>query len=215
MNRVVSTVATIAGGAVVGVFAGQIATAVSGNRMAPWIVGRATGLAAYLLMVLLVLAGLLLSHPWRAEFGRPSTLTRIRVHAALAAAAFVMTGLHIAVLATDHHAGVGWAGVLAPMGSQYRPVPVTLGLLGMWLGLAAGITAALAPRIGPRAWWPVHKVAILSIVGVWAHAVLAGTDSAALLTWYLVTAGLVIAVAASRYLAISPQRRGPVVGQGT
>lgn len=213
MNRVVSTVATIAGGAVVGVFAGQIATAVSGNRMAPWIVGRATGLAAYLLMVLLVLAGLLLSHPWRAEFGRPNTLTRIRVHAALAGAAFVMTGLHIAVLATDDHAGVGWAGALVPMGAQYRPVPVTLGLVGMWLGLAAGVTAALAPRIRPRAWWPVHKVAIVSIVAVWAHAVLAGTDSAALLTWYLATAGLVIAVAASRYLAVSPQRRRQAVRQ--
>jgi hypothetical protein len=213
VNRVVSTVATIAGGAVVGVFAGQIATAVSGNRMAPWIVGRATGLAAYLLMVLLVLAGLLLSHPWRAEFGRPNTLTRIRVHAALAGAAFVMTGLHIAVLATDDHAGVGWAGALVPMGAQYRPVPVTLGLVGMWLGLAAGVTAALAPRIRPRAWWPVHKVAIVSIVAVWAHAVLAGTDSAALLTWYLATAGLVIAVAASRYLAVSPQRRRQAVRQ--
>lgn len=213
MNRVVRMLATVAGGAVVGAFAGQLATAVSGNRMAPWIVGRATGLAAYLLMVLLVLAGLLLSHPSRAEFGRPGTLTRIRIHAALAAAAFVLTGLHIAVLATDHHAGVGWAGALLPMGAQYRPVPVTLGLVGMWLGLAAGITAALAPRIGPRVWWPVHKVAIVSIVGVWAHAVLAGTDSAALLTWYLATAGLVIAVAASRYLAVSPQRHRPAVRQ--
>ncbi|HEX8768424.1 MAG TPA: hypothetical protein VF714_08645 [Jatrophihabitans sp.] len=213
MNRVVSTVTTVAGGAVVGVFAGQIATAVSGNRMAPWIVGRATGLAAYLLMVLLVLAGLLLSHPWRAEFGWPNTLTRIRVHAALAAAAFAMTGLHIAVLATDEHAGVGWAGALVPMGAQYRPVPVTLGLVGMWLGLAAGVTAALAPHLRPRVWWPVHKVAIVSIVAVWAHAVLAGTDSVALLTWYLATAGLVIAVAASRYLAASPQRR-PAVRRG-
>lgn len=213
MNRVVSTVATVAGGAVVGVFTGQIATAVSGNRMAPWIVGRATGLAAYLLMVLLVLAGLLLSHPQRAELGRPGTLTRIRVHAALAAAAFVLTGLHLAVLATDEHAGVGWAGALLPMGARYRPVPVTLGLVGMWMGLAAGITAALAPHLCSRVWWPVHKVAILSIVGVWAHAVLAGTDSVALLTWYLATAGLVIAVATSRYLAVSPQRRRPVIGR--
>jgi len=213
VNRVVSTVATIAAGAVVGIFAGQVATAVSGNRMAPWIVGRATGLAAYLLMVLLVLAGLLLSHPWRAEFGRPSTLTRIRLHAALAAAAFVMTGLHIAVLATDDHAGIGWAGALLPMGAQYRPVPVTLGLIGMWLGLAAGVTAALAPRVRSRVWWPVHKVAVLSIALVWVHAVLAGTDSVALLTWYLATAGLVIAVATSRYLTVPAQPRRPVVRQ--
>ena len=56
----------------------------SGNRMAPWILGRAAGVCAYLLLVVLVISGQLLSHPARAQWRRPSTATRIRAHIVLA-----------------------------------------------------------------------------------------------------------------------------------
>ena len=84
------------------------------------------------------------------------------------------------VLATDEHARVGWTGALAPMASGYRPLAVTLGVLGLYAGLAAGLTAALAGRMAGRIWLPIHRVAGVSLVLVWAHSVLAGTDTPAL-----------------------------------
>ncbi len=172
---------------------------VAGDRMAPWILARAAGITSYLLLVALTLFGLVLSHPYRARWRRPSAATRIRAHVSLSVFTLVFTVLHIVVLATDKYAGVGWWGTFVPLGSTYRPLPVTLGVIALWAGLAAGLTAALAGRISRRAWWPIHKVAIVSLVLVWLHGILAGIDTPVLLAMYVVTGGLVVFVAVSRY----------------
>jgi hypothetical protein len=186
---------------VCGALVGWSAHAVSGNRMAPWIIGRAAGISAYLLMVVLVLFGLFLSHPSRARLRWPSTATRIRVHIVVSVFTLAFVVLHVVVLATDRYAGVGWPGALLPMHATYRPVATTLGLIGLWSGLLAGITAAFAGRLPLRLWWPIHKTASIALILVWLHGVLGGGDSHVLLGMYLVTAGVVTVVALSRYTA--------------
>ncbi len=193
------TLSAIATSALIGIAVSSIAT----DQMAPWILGRAAGITSYLLLVVLVIMGLLLSDPRRAQWARPSSATRIRIHVSLSVFTLVFVVLHIVVLATDKYAGVGWWGSFVPMGSSYRPVPVTLGVIGMYAGLAAGLTAALAGRVSHRIWWPLHKVAIVSLVLVWLHGVLAGIDSPTLLGMYIVTGGAVLLLAISRYVAKS------------
>ncbi len=190
--------------ALTGWLVGASVSELAGNRMAPWILGRAAGLASYVLLTALVALGLVLSHPWRTRFPLGHPATRLRTHVALAAATAVLTVGHIVVLATDPYAGVGWAGALLPMQATYRPAAVTLGLLGLAAGLAAGGTAALAGRIAARVWWPVHKVAAASFVLVWAHAVLAGSDTPGLRAFYLITGAGLGVLAATRYLARRP-----------
>jgi hypothetical protein len=177
---------------------GSVVEAASRSAAAPWLLGRAAGLASYALLVALVALGLLLAHPRRAAWGGPSAGTRIRVHIALAAGTLVFTVLHVVVLVTDQHAGVGWAGLL-PLGSQYRPVPVTLGVLGLWAGLAAGVTAAAAGRWAARVWRPVHRGSAAALALVWAHSLLAGSDSAAWAAWYAVSGAAVLALFAWRH----------------
>lgn len=195
--------ATISAG-VTSMLIGSASDQLAGNRMAPWILGRASGVCSYMLLVALVLMGLLLSHPWRARVRRPATATRIRLHIALAVFTLAFTALHIVTLATDKWAGVGWSGAFLPMHASYRPVATTMGVIGMWSGLLAGVTAAMAGRLPRRAWWPIHKVAAVSLVLVWVHGVLGGGDTPALLALYIATAVLVGAVAISRYVARRP-----------
>lgn len=183
-----------------GVILGAVYQKVAGNRMAPWIIGRAAGVASYLLLVALVVLGLVLSHPARARRGG-STPARIRAHIALALFTLGLTALHVVVLATDTYAGVGWTGAFVPMGASYRPAAVTLGLVGVWLGVLAGVTAAAAGRLPRRLWWPLHKIAALSLVLIWLHGVLAGGDTPALLAMYVGTGLVTLGVAASRYTA--------------
>ncbi|MEI6622904.1 MAG: hypothetical protein WCP28_13445, partial [Actinomycetes bacterium] len=168
-------------------FIGGAAAALSGNHNAPWIVGRASGITSYFLLLALVVSGLLLAHPWRTRYRRPRSATRIRIHVALAMFALAFVVLHIVVLATDPYAGVGWIGSLLPFGSQYRPAAVTLGVIGMYAGLLAGGTAMLSSRITARIWWPIHKVAAVTLILVWAHGVWAGNDTPVLAWSYLVT----------------------------
>ena len=191
--------------ALTGWLVGDVATSVSGDKNAPWIVGRAAGISAYLLLVLLVATGLVLSHPGRSRLSRPSAPTRIRLHVSLAVFTLTLTVLHVVVLATDRYAGVGWRGTVVPMGASYRPVPVTLGVIGMYAGALAGVTASLSGRrLVARVWWPIHKVAAVALLLVWAHGVLAGIDTPLLLWLYLGTGAGVLALAAWRYVARTP-----------
>jgi hypothetical protein len=206
-TRVGVTVGVAASAAVSAWLVGVGVQRVAGDRNAPWILGRAAGVTSYLLLVLLVSFGLLLSHPWRTRWRRPSTATRIRVHVSLAAFTLAFVVLHVVVLATDSYAGVGWRGTFVPMASTYRPLPVTLGVIGLYAGLLAGVTASLAGRLPLRLWWPVHKVAALSLVLVWVHGVQAGSDSP-LLSWVYIGTGLGVALLAlSRYAARTPADR--------
>jgi hypothetical protein len=188
-------------GALTGWLAGRAATSLSGTTTASWLLGRAAGITAYTLLVVLVLLGLVMAHPWARRLRYPSPAVRLRLHVALAAFAAAFTVLHIVVLAADEHAGVGWAGAVLPLASDYRPVPVTLGIVGLYAGLVAGLTAALAGRMAGRVWLPLHRFAGLSLVLVWGHGVLAGTDTGLLLLMYLGSGALVLVVAASRYAA--------------
>lgn len=179
----------------------------SGNRMAPWILGRAAGVCAYVLLVVLVISGQFLSHPARANWRRPSTATRIRAHIVIAAFALTFLVVHVLVLATDRYAHVGWWGALVPMGAAYRPVPTTLGVIAAWAGLVAGLTAHFAGRLPRRVWWPIHKVAAAVFALAWVHGVTGGGDSAALRTMYLATGAAVIVGAIARYTARTPADR--------
>ena len=185
--------------------AGAIALdTVRGSTKVPWLLGRASGLTAYVLLVVLVTTGLMLAHPWSRRVRRPTPATWLALHVALATFTLTFLVLHVVVLATDPWAKVGWPGALLPFASTYRPIPVTLGVLALWAGLLTGLTARLAGRFAARVWWPVHKVSIVVLLLVWAHSVLAGTD-VELLRWFYVTSGIaVLALAVTRYGARTP-----------
>jgi predicted ferric reductase len=204
VRGVLLMVGVAASAVVTGLLVGTAAQSVSGEKAAAWVVGRAAGITSYLLLLALVALGLVLSHPWRARMTWPSAPTRLRLHVSLAVFTFAFIVLHVVVLATDAYAGVGWVGAFVPMGASYRPVAVTLGVISLYAGLLAGITAALAGRFAGKVWWPIHKVAIVTLVLVWTHSLMAGTDTAVLKALYLVSAVGVVALAVSRYTAKTP-----------
>ncbi|HYY11068.1 MAG TPA: hypothetical protein VE781_09020 [Kineosporiaceae bacterium] len=181
--------------------AGGAAVAVTGRHDGPWVLGRSAGVTAFALLTSLVLTGLVLAHPRAARLRVPHPRTRLALHSGLAAFTLVFVALHVVVLATDRHVGVGWSGAAVPFASAYRPLPVTLGVLGAYAGLVAGVTAALAGRGAGRWWFPVHKVAAGSFVLVWLHGVLAGSDALALRLLYAASGTAVAVLAAARYLA--------------
>lgn len=193
------------GAMTVGWAVGWLAVHVAHDGQPKWLLARVAGLTALVLLTALVSLGLALSHPRGTVLHSLPRGTLISLHIGLAAFTAVFTALHIVVLAIDEYAGVGWAGVLLPMGADYRPLPVTLGWFALYGGLAAGLTARFAGRLG-RLWWPVHRVAIITYGAAWLHGVLSGTDSAAMGLFYAASMLIVLSIAASRYLT-DPIRR--------
>ena len=174
------------------------------GQMPTWVLGRAAGVASYVLLLLLVITGLVLSHPWARHLHLPSPRTRLTIHATLSLFTMVFVVLHLVALALDPWAKVGWIGALLPMASEYRPVAVSLGVLALWAGIITGVTARFAGRFAARYWWPIHKVAAALLLLVWAHSVFAGSDVTALTTFYIATGLFVLALAVTRYTARTP-----------
>ncbi|MHB1486520.1 MAG: hypothetical protein ACYCS7_10485 [Acidimicrobiales bacterium] len=194
---------------VVSVWAGYSLTRWAGSglhtRMLPWILGRSLGIAAYLCLVALVGMGLWSRHPRRQSarsLVHPASV--LRMHAALAVAALALTLGHVGALVVDHFASVGVLGAAIPGLAGYRPGAVALGTLGLYAGLVTGLSATLAGGVARRIWLPIHRVATLTVVLVWFHAVLAGTDTPALRWMYILTGGLVVVLGLTRQLLPSP-----------
>lgn len=198
-----ATVVAVVIGAVGGGFAlARWAVPLTHSRMAPWLLGRSLGLAAYIAMVALVALGIWVRHPWRV--GRRPLLhpvTVLRSHASLAVVVAVLVAGHVVIIATDRYAAVGWAGALVPGLSHYRPVSVALGTLGVVVALAVGATATLGGSLARRVWLPVHHLAVVVVPLVWLHGVLAGSDTVALRSMYAGTGAALIILLATRHAA--------------
>lgn len=173
-------------------------------KMEPWLLARASGITAYVMLWLLVMAGLMLSHPMRHKFKFLHPVTRMRFHTLLAVFTLSFVALHILTVILDAYAQVGLEGALIPFKSKYRTLPVALGTLGVYAGLITGISARTKIGFGARGWITVHRFSILVLILIWGHAVYAGTDSVSLGVVYLSTAFLTIIFGLSRYTMQKP-----------
>jgi predicted ferric reductase len=182
-------------------------------EMRPWIAARALGITAYLLLALEVGLGLVLSHPRNtAEWRKTRQVLPWHEMVTVFTAAFLT--LHIVLLAIDPFANVGIVGALVPGFSPFRPVAIGIGTVALYALIFTAVTAKWT-RLLPAGWWlKVHRVAAVTFLLTWVHAVLAGTDGGALTPLYLAT-GLPILVGVGHrwWTARSrPQRPAPVVG---
>ena len=155
-------------------------------EMRPWIAARALGVTAYLLLGLQVATGLLLSHPRNTASWR-KTRQAFPWHELLTVFTFAFLVLHIALLAVDPFAEVGWLGALVPGFSAYRPPAIAIGTVALYAMLFTAVTAKWT-RLLPGGWWlKAHRFAAVTFLLAWVHSVLAGTDGGALTPLYLAT----------------------------
>jgi hypothetical protein len=199
----------VALGAAFGYVAVSVVIARVSVRMLPWVLGRAFGVAAYLGLAVMTGLGLWLRHPWRIRRARWSGPAVHRAHAVLAAVTLLFVAGHVIALAVDRYAGVGWTGAFVPGHSGYRPLGVALGTIGLYVGLAVGLSARLAGWIGGRAFVLVHRLGIAGFAVVWFHGVLSGSDSRALLPIYLLTGAGVVVLALTRRQLTPPSSTVP------
>lgn len=184
------------------------------DRYFPWIVGRACGLAAYLALVVLVVFGMWLRHPWRHRFGWPHAEEQFRLHAAMGVAVVALLGAHIVALVLDRYAGVSWLAVAVPWKATYRPTPVSLGVFALYGLVAISVTARVGGRAIGRQWRRVHGLAMPTLALAWFHGVYAGADAPRLRVFYVVTGLLVVAVAATRVFGHASIRRTAITPPG-
>ena len=95
-----------------------------------WLVARAAGLVALVLLMVAVTLGLLLS---TRVLGNRRGKMLLEWHQALIWSSVSMLGLHAAGLLLDPTINFGFAAVLVPGAAPWRPLPVAAGIVAGWL----------------------------------------------------------------------------------
>lgn len=167
-----------------------------------WLLARASGLTAYVLLTASVVAGLVVkSRP----FGRAvKAAAAADVHRFLALLGLGMIALHGVALTLDSTVRMPLAALVLPGLSTYRPAAVAAGVLAAELAGLIVVSFSFRRRIGMRNWRRLHWTTYFVFLAGTVHGLAAGTDSPQpwALGLYLGAVGAVVFATAWRVLAM-------------
>jgi DMSO/TMAO reductase YedYZ heme-binding membrane subunit len=177
-----------------------------------WYVARASGIVGWCLLAASVVWGLAISTKTRPRRVRPNWL--LDLHRFLGGLATIFTAVHVTGIVADSYTHFGLADVTVPLVSDWKPVPVALGVLAAW-GLLAVELTSLAMRQLPRSVW--RGIHLASYAAFWLgslHGTFAGTDATHPV--YIVSSALsvVAVVFAVTYRILNGRRRRRPTGPG-
>jgi DMSO/TMAO reductase YedYZ heme-binding membrane subunit len=177
-------------------------TAVSSTAL--WYSTRATGVVALLLLTLTVVLGVVTA--CRARSRQWPGFALADLHKRVSVMAVVFVALHVLTAVVDTYVHVGWASVVVPFTSPYKPLWTGLGAVAFDVMIAVGLSSALRQRISARAWRTIHWAAYVSWPLALAHALGEGTDAFAV--WMDVLAGVsLVSVTAAVLWRVGDHRR--------
>ncbi len=182
-----------------------------------WIEARASGLLAFSLLTLSVIAGLVLkSRPFGTTL-KPATVTD--THRFLALLCLGATGIHGIALILDSTVHIGIAGLLIPGLVPYRPLWVGIGVVAAELMVLVFASFSQRKRIGTKNWRRLHWATYGIFLAMVVHGAKAGTDTTQpwALAMYLGAIGAVGTATAWRMLVppAKPERRKRPAAAGT
>jgi len=165
-----------------------------------WLAARATGIVTLVLLTAVVVMGVLLSHPRQPQWKSAKGI--FPWHESLWVFVLSFLAIHVVSIVVDPYAGVGLRGALVPGLSEYRSVPVALGVIGMYAFVITVITARYTKLLPHGLWLKLHRLSAVVLALAWLHGVLAGNDTEALRPLYWLIAATVVGAVAYRYWVV-------------
>ena len=157
-----------------------------------WYISRASAIIAWALMTASVVWGILLSTRVMRRVDNPAWLQDL--HRFLGGTMLIMVGLHMVSLMFDKWLAFTPGEVLVPFATDFKPLPVALGILAFYLLVAVQGSSLLMNRLPRRFWKGVHYSSFAALILISFHAGFTGTDVGSL--WYKIVAVALIAVVA-------------------
>ncbi len=216
LPRPVQAIAWLATSAILGVIIGSTlpealralgATAALAPGKLAWYGVRATGFLAYFAVAGSVIYGLLLSTKLLDAIAhRPVSFA---LHKDLALVGLALSALHGLLLLGDHTYAFSLLAITIPFASPYAPAAVAIGQLAFYIVAIVTGSFYVRRQIGQRAWRTIHYLTFLGFVGVTAHGIASGSDTAApWAVWaYLVPVAAVVFFFTYRVVVSVGQRR--------
>ncbi len=130
------------------------------------------------------------------------------MHRRVSLLSIAFLGVHVLTAVLDPFTSLGIGAALVPLASTYRPLPVALGVIALYLFVALIASSLLRRRIGQRAWRAIHWTSYAMWPLALLHGITAGTD--AFTPWMiavdLVAMAVVTAALGWRIAAGNPNR---------
>ncbi|HEV2582719.1 MAG TPA: ferric reductase-like transmembrane domain-containing protein [Ktedonobacteraceae bacterium] len=145
-----------------------------------WNVARAGGFTSYILLTLAVAVGLALSTQLQSPSRWPRLLNS-ELHNFLTLLSSIFIIVHVLAVWIDPFTRFGWNEVFIPFVSTYRTVWMALGIVGLYLGIAIGISTWLRPHIGYKWWRRLHVLTLGIYALATLHGIGTGSDTQ---TWW-------------------------------
>jgi len=164
-----------------------------------WYVARAAGIAAYVLLSLVVVLGLTMARQTQLRRWPKFALEDVHRFAGLLVGTFVV--IHVVTIAIDAWLPFSMASIIFPFVSRYRPLWVAFGVVAAELLLALAITNHYRDRLRYRAWRRAHYLNFAVWTFATFHGIGSGTDRSApwLLALYACSTAAVGAATAWRF----------------
>jgi DMSO/TMAO reductase YedYZ heme-binding membrane subunit len=140
-----------------------------------WDITRASANIALIIMLLTILWGVLLATRVLKPNDRPAWLRDL--HTWLGGLTIVFTVIHMITLVLDKYVNFSWVDILVPFTSEWKPVPVTLGVLSFYLLVGIQLTSVMMKKLSRATWRKIHMLSYLLYAIAVVHAITAGTDT--------------------------------------
>lgn len=180
------------------------------NEQFWWFLVRGSGVVAWLILTASVLWGIFLSTDLFPKHRRPAWL--LDLHRWLGGLTVTFVAVHVASLIADSYVQFDLVDVLVPFASEWRPVPVALGVLGMWGLVAVEATSLAMKRLPKRTWRRIHLTSYVTFWISGLHGAFAGTDALQPLFAISLAVSVVAVVFTVTYRMLNGRKRGRPTG---
>lgn len=151
-----------------------------------WFAARGSGIVSLLMVTASVCFGLLtVGRFWHDTWPR---FFNLEMHRRISLLAIVFNVVHITTAVLDPFAKLGWSAAIVPLASTYRPLPVAMGVVSMYLFIALVITGLIRAHMPQSLWRAIHWTSYAMWPLALAHSFLAGSDAGSL--WMLAIGGI-------------------------
>ena len=173
-----------------------------GLETATWEFIRASGLLAFVLLSVSVFLGLAVNV--RALDPLTKRVYVYEGHQTISILALALMILHVVLLLVHKFVDFTLTEILVPFASDWRPMPVALGIACLYLTVLLIGSSYARNSIGQKTWRALHYSSFVAWILAVFHGITAGSDSTAPLVQYLYLATIGPVVLLICFRAIAP-----------
>jgi len=171
-----------------------------------WYIARGSGIVGWFLLTATVLWGIL-TPAKLSDKQRPAWF--LDLHRWLGGLTIGYIAIHLMSLMADSYIEFSVTDLVVPFASEWKPLPVALGVLATWIVVVVQVTSLAMKRLSRQVWRKIHLTSYLAFFLTSLHGTFVGTDATHLFYQIASIVSLGAVIFATLFRIITRRRRRP------